>query len=136
MSGFDICDANNVNTTNLFVTGYVGIGTSSILDASLGTKVDIRGNGVDLLIRPGYLGGTPDTYWVTFDIPGTKNLYIWDNLAVSDYVGIGTTSPPYRLTVMGDINATGFIKGSQLCIGNDCRNREYKEFRNLCSSSR
>ena len=44
-----------------------------------------------------------------------------NNLIVIGSLGVGTSDLTYSLTVSGDINATGFVKGSSLCIGNDCR---------------
>ena len=37
-------------------------------------------------------------------------------------LGIGTTSPAYKLDVRGDIYSSGYVRGrSGLCIGSDCR---------------
>ncbi len=60
-------------------------------------------------MRPGYLFGTPNADSVTLEIPGVKNLAIWDNLLVDNRVGIGTTDPKQILHVNGssEIYSTG-----------------------------
>jgi len=74
--------------------GNVGVGTSTPT-----SKLVIAANGQELQVHPGELDGSVNTDWVTLDIPGNRSLRLWDNLSVSDNVGIGTTTPSGRLEV-------------------------------------
>lgn len=82
--------------------GNVGIGTTNP-----NYKLDVAGGiRVDDYIRARDSGGLA----LRTD-EGTTRLFIKDN----GNVGIGTTNPGRKL----DVN--GYVKGSGLCIGNDCR---------------
>ena len=52
---------------------------------------------------------------------GGGNYTFNNSLVIADNLGVGTTSPANKLNVIGDINATGNVFGSQLCIGTDCK---------------
>ncbi|MEK7122656.1 MAG: shufflon system plasmid conjugative transfer pilus tip adhesin PilV, partial [Patescibacteria group bacterium] len=52
-----------------------------------------------LQVRPGYLDSTPNGNWTTLEMPGVRNLRIWDNVSIDNNLGIGTTSPGAKLEI-------------------------------------
>jgi hypothetical protein len=91
----------NINqTADLIVQGNVGIGT-----ISPGSKLDVNG---DIQVRSGYgmysniIG--PYTGDLTFYTGGTEKMRI-----SGGNIGIGTTSPTYKLDVNGSINTSSFM---------------------------
>ncbi len=101
-----VTTGNNISYTN----GKVGIGTSGF---STGEKLAVKGDeGTQFGIYPGYLDNVANTDWVTMEIPGAKNLRVWDSFSVDGKVGLGTTSPNAKLEIWpspnswsGDLNA-------------------------------
>ncbi|MEM7824335.1 MAG: hypothetical protein QW227_03115, partial [Candidatus Aenigmatarchaeota archaeon] len=108
---------------NLTVDGYVGIGTTNPA-----YKLEVKGD----IANTEQAGSYSITRLKTWGLISTGNMYIepgpgtklfitptdWSqNLVVSinGNVGIGTLVPAYKLDV------DGAVRGSQLCIGTDCR---------------
>jgi hypothetical protein len=81
-------------------TGGVGINTATL---GTGSMLSITNPAATqtLSVYPGYLQGTANASYTTLDMPGTANLYIWDNLEVASNVGIGTASPSQTLSING-----------------------------------
>lgn len=117
----------NIDSGTLYVDSSndrVGIGTTSpgaklhvasLNDAILVEPTSMSGGEVTRLKFADPDGGTKPVYFEYLDNGNAALGFLGGNF------GVGTNDPTYKLTVIGDINATGFVKGSELCIGNDCR---------------
>ncbi len=93
--------ANGKVTDKFILTfnGEVGIGTS---DFTPGEKFAVKAGTSQFGIMPGMLDNVANAAWTTLDMKGFNNgIRIWDNLSVSDKVGIGTTTPDSPLQVKG-----------------------------------
>lgn len=113
--------ATTIGNSSIFDNGNVGIGTTSPSE-----KLEVAGNvkGTGLCIgsdcriqwpQGGGMGGSGTTnYLAKFNGATTlTDSIIFDN----GNVGIGTTSPTAKLDVTGD------VKGTRLCINNDCQSQ-------------
>jgi hypothetical protein len=130
--------ANNATRLTIASTGNVGIGTQTpSVPLHIGTDNSGPAPTVSDIRSKAYLRAGADGQWsgnVFFGSSAGSNFFWqqsgkWDlanNQLVPNYnysinplggnVGIGTTSPNYKIDVAGDANAT------QFCISGDCRN--------------
>ena len=70
-----------------------------------------------------YVAKAGDTMTGALTLPSNGLIVGTNQLVVSGTnVGIGKANPGEKLDVVGNIEASGNIKGAQLCIGADCRN--------------
>jgi hypothetical protein len=102
-------------------TGKVGIGTASpnsrlhVYNTSANSEIDIQS-----------VAGAGN-HWGMYSNAADNSFRVWGG---SDYltvlrggnVGIGIALPGSKLDVAGNINSSGNVIGTQLCIGADCRN--------------
>lgn len=105
--------------TSLFTTAIAVGSVSAVLItsgyAALNQPVDLPDPIVDQqLLTPDFLNKIVGS---VEDIDTRTN----EILSKNGNVGIGKTDPSEKLDVTGNINSSGFVKGSQVCIGNDCR---------------
>jgi hypothetical protein len=131
MNNYDIYNAKNVNTTNLFASGNVGIGTTSpsaklqVVDGAIMPAVgNLASAGIYFPPNPG--GGSGDEAFIRYYVESgenTKLLIGINNDADDDIsfyqagaerltiyngnVGIGTTTPAYKLDVRANLNSEG-----------------------------
>ena len=100
-----------VGTANLFVdtvTSNVGIGTSSPsykldVDGDINLTGDLYQDG-SLFVSSEWTTGASSLYYRSNVEVGTADLFVD---TVTSNVGIGTSTPAYKLDVAGDINLTG-----------------------------
>jgi carbonic anhydrase/acetyltransferase-like protein (isoleucine patch superfamily) len=70
----------------LTVGGSESVGGSLVIGGAATVNsgnISITNNATTLTISPGYYGATANTSYCTFDLPGTKNFYFWDNAEVA-----------------------------------------------------
>ena len=79
---------------NLNISNGTDIGTGGMLQISNPTLSSIN----NWNIIPGYKGSTQTDGWVTLDMPGVGNVYIWDNLEISNNLTCDSS-----LTVIGNV---------------------------------
>ena len=92
-TGYITIRPNNATSTTFLANGNVGIGTTAP-----GAKLDIIGSAIGLRVKHSNLS---DVFRVYSQGSG---IYMNNgNVHISDNLGIGTTSPIYKLDVFGDI---------------------------------
>jgi uncharacterized delta-60 repeat protein len=114
ISGTATATISNIGVLSLnSLTGNINLqGTTNQINVatSSGTIILSLPQDIALTSSPTFSGLTIDT----------NTLYV-DN--INHRLGIGTTTPAYKLDVFGgDIRATGYLRGETgLCIGSDCK---------------
>lgn len=112
----DVEIGNNLTVTgNLSVLGtQVVVNTETVNISGTSTQIDIVNNGTDTGLT---VNQTGDQDVAEFKDEGTTALIIKGSSATPGYVGIGTSTPNEKLTVVGSISATGTLYTNTLEVG-------------------
>ena len=153
---FRVLDGDNNVRLLVKEDGSVGIGTTNpgaTLDVSNNSTggwapgpIRAIGSGTEVGVNIANTGAGGKTYSIfsTGDISwlGQGKLIFADStsgtarIAIDSVgnVGIGTTDPTSKLTVVGDADISGYVSSTQLCINGDCR-VAWQDISNFITSS-